>query len=99
MFKHNFSPHNVPLWNNRVLLYRRKSMFLKDWWEKEIRSIVHILDENGNILELEEFNSKYNINCSFVDYNKVTQNIPKVLVQAIKDSIMNIASPELHKIN
>lgn len=44
------------------------------------------------------FNSKYNINCSIVDYNKVTQNIPKVLIQAIKNNIMNIASPRLHKI-
>ena len=26
MFKHNFRPHNVPLWNNRVILSRRREV-------------------------------------------------------------------------
>ena len=83
MFKHNFSPHNVPLRNNRVILSRRKSISMEDWMEKQIWSITHLLDNNGNILDLNEFNTKYNINCSIEVYTKVTQNIPRILIQSI----------------
>lgn len=60
MYKHNFSP-NVPLWNNRVILSRRKSIFMEDLMNKHIWSIMHLLDENGNILKLDEFNHLYSL--------------------------------------
>lgn len=28
IFKHNFNPHNVPLWNNRAILSRREGLCL-----------------------------------------------------------------------
>lgn len=87
IYKHNFSPHNVPLWNNRVILSKRKSMFMDDWMKKQIWSIMHLMDDNGNILQLEEFSNKYNLDCSVKDYFKVTQNIPAVLIQVIKNNL------------
>lgn len=50
IFKHNFRPHNVPLWDNRLILCRKKSIFMEDWIEKQMWSIVHIIDGSGNIL-------------------------------------------------
>uniref|UniRef100_A0A8C6K9W5 Reverse transcriptase domain-containing protein n=1 Tax=Nothobranchius furzeri TaxID=105023 RepID=A0A8C6K9W5_NOTFU len=98
MFKHNFSPHNVPLWNNRVILNRGKSMFVEEWMTKQIWSVTHIIDENGDILELNRLNEKYNMSCSLELYKKVSQNIPTVLVNTVKNNFSNMQTPNLHKI-
>ncbi len=71
IYKHNFNHHNVPPWNNRVILRKRKSIFMEDWMKKyEIWSIVHLMDGNGNILKLVEFNNTYNSDCSIKNYIK-----------------------------
>ena len=98
MFKHNFSPHNVPLWNNRVILSRGRSMIMEDWMTKQIWSVIYIMDGNGNILELNDFNAKYNTSCSSGIYEKVSQNVPKALLQSIRNNIWNIPTPNLHKV-
>ncbi|XP_013880610.1 uncharacterized protein LOC106529676 [Austrofundulus limnaeus] len=98
MFKHNFSPHNVPIWNNRVILSGRKSMFMEEWWHKQIWSITRLLDDNGNVFNLEEFNCKYGIDCLKKNCEKVVRNIPEVLIQLIKNNLSNSSSPRLHKI-
>lgn len=36
IFKHNFSPHKSPIWNNRYILFRNKSLFYRDWLERGI---------------------------------------------------------------
>ena len=71
---------------------------MKDWMEKQIWSVVHIMAASGNILDLEEFNTKYNTDCSIESYRKVTQNIPSALIQSVKNSLLNITTPRLHKI-
>lgn len=53
IYTHNFSPHNVLLWNNRVIWSKRKSIFMDNWMEKQIWWIVHLLDESGNLLKLD----------------------------------------------
>ncbi len=50
--------------------------------------------ENGNILKLEEFNEKYNLNCSFKNYTKVIQNIPTALIQLIQNNLENNLTPK-----
>lgn len=87
----------MPLWNKRVILSRRKSMYMEDWMMKLICSIVHIMDGNGNILQLKDFNAKYKFNCSNEIYRKVIQNIPKVLIQSMKNNILNLPTPKWHK--
>lgn len=98
IYKHNFSPHNVPLWNNRIILSKRKSVFTDDWMKKQIWSLMHLMDDNGYILQLEEFNNKYNLDCSVKDYFRVTQNIPAVLIQFIKNNLDNTPTPKLKNI-
>ncbi len=71
---------------------------MEDWMEKQIWSIVRIMDGSGNILELDEFNTQYNTDCSIETYKKVTQNIPSALIQLIKNNLLNITIPRLHKI-
>lgn len=31
IYKPNFSPHKMPLWNHRVVLWKRKSISMEDW--------------------------------------------------------------------
>ncbi len=73
-------------------------MFLESWMEKQVRSIIHLMVENGNILKLEEFNEKYNLNCSFKNYTKVIQNIPTALIQLIQNNLENNLTPKWQKI-
>lgn len=47
LFKYNFSPHNVSLWNNRCILSQRKFLFIEEWWQKGIWSVLHMMDTNG----------------------------------------------------
>ncbi len=98
IYKHNFSPHNVPLWNNRVILTKRKSLFMDDWISKEIWSIVHLMDDKGTILELDEFNNKYNLNCSIKNYIKVTKSIPTALIHFISNNLDNTPTPKLQSL-
>ncbi len=35
-YKHNFSPRRYYIWNNRDILYKHKSLFLKVWFENNI---------------------------------------------------------------
>ena len=65
---------------------------MEDWMEKQIWSITHLLDQNGNILDLNEFNTKYNIDCSIEVYKNVT-NIPRILIQLIKNNILSMPTP------
>ncbi len=96
IYKNNFSPHNIPLWNTRVILSRRKSIFLKDWMKTQLWSIMHLIDKNGNLLELDEFNAKY-YQIYTVKNMKVTLNIPVVL-QSIKNNLNDTLSLKLHHI-
>lgn len=65
IYKQNFSPHKATIWNNRCILHKRKSLFLKDWMEKGIWAITHLMDENGNVLSYIDFNTKFSLDCSY----------------------------------
>ena len=55
LYKHNFTPHNATIWNNRCILHKRKSLFYKDWIERGISAIVHLMDADVNILNHTDF--------------------------------------------
>jgi len=97
MYTHNFTPHQTPIWNNRYVLCNRKSLFLQDWMDKNIWSVTHFLDEQGNWLTFENFSLKYDLNCTRAQFNKVSKAIPaqiKLLVQNIRSDNINL--PALH---
>lgn len=98
IYKHNFSPHHIPLWNNRVILRRRKSVFMEGWMEKQIWSIFHMLEENGYLLKYEDFCRKYKMVCTQVDYRNVVDNIPTAMINLIRNNFAQTPTPKLHKI-
>ena len=70
-------------------------MFMENWMEKQVWSLMHQMDENDNILKWEEFNVRYNLNFSSENYIKVTKNLPAALVQLLKNNLDNIPMPKL----
>lgn len=88
IFTHNFSPHSSTLWNNRVILINRKSIFKNDWVERDIMFVTDLLDCNGNILDYKTFVDKYNFNCCHREFKKVCKAIPIPLIQLIKSVLM-----------
>ena len=54
-----------------------RSFFIKDWYDKGIRNIIDIINENGLIYAFEDLKHKYNIKGTFLDYTRLLRNIPK----------------------
>ena len=51
----NFS--DMILFNNKGILIGGKPFLFEEWFNKGIRTIMHLLDINGNFLSFEEFKS------------------------------------------
>ena len=49
MFTHNFTPYGSTLWI--AIAINRKSLFKKEWNEREVLFIVDLFDEAGQFLE------------------------------------------------
>lgn len=88
VFTHNFTPHCATLWNNRVIVSNKKSLFNQLWFDQGIILVHDILDVNGEILQLKDFKNKFNnIQCSLKEYKKICKSIPVNLIQLIKNTI------------
>lgn len=79
IYKHNYSPHNTPLWNCRYIKVRNKSIFVQKWFEKGIWSVMHLLNDRGNIL-FEDFTANYNLQINKKEFQKITKAIPHNVV-------------------
>jgi len=70
----NFS--DMILFNNKDILIAGKSFLFEEWFSKGIRTIMDLLDINGNFLSFEEFKSKYSLKeTNFPHYYQVTSAI------------------------
>ena len=65
----------TPIWYNSDVKLGGKGIFLKEWWDKGIRFINDLLDENGNILVREECENKFSIKIQFLHYYALCQII------------------------
>nr|XP_017212910.1 uncharacterized protein LOC103911478 [Danio rerio]XP_017212911.1 uncharacterized protein LOC103911479 [Danio rerio] len=85
LYKHNFTPHNVIIWNNRcIFLHDRKSLFFKDWFGKGIWNVIHLMDDDGNMLSYDHFRLKFNCNCAYREFSLVVKAINVALRNLVK---------------
>ncbi len=91
IYKHNFSPHDVPLWNCRYVVFRNKSLFYKNWWEKGIWSVMQILD-NTRVMSFETFSSKFNL-FDRKQYDNIIKAIPQSIIQMSCNLSQNNVTP------
>lgn len=89
IYKHNFSPHNTPIWNCQFITTRYKSLFLQKWFEKGIWSLMHILNDSGNLMSFEEFSAKYSLQTEKKNFVKVIKAIPQNIIFTISSLFNN----------
>lgn len=65
-----------PLWENSQIS-SNGSFFLKDWYDKGIRNILDIINENGLLYDFVDLKNRYNIKGTYLDYARLVRNIPK----------------------
>ncbi|KAF7650888.1 hypothetical protein LDENG_00119260 [Lucifuga dentata] len=89
LYNHNFTPHNTPIWNNRYITVKNKSLYNKNWMEKEIWSVIHLVDRSGDLLSYNNFCLKYNLVCNRSEFKSITKAIPKSILNLIKGILTN----------
>ena len=75
------------LFNNKDILIGGKPFLFKEWLNKGIRTIMHLLDINGDFLSFEDFKSKYSLKkTNFLHYYQVTSAISNHLLAKAKNT-------------
>ena len=83
---------SMNIWRNKQIKIGNQTIFYRDWANKGIWLINDLLKEDGQFMNLQEFQNKFNINTNFLRYQS--------LLSAIKSSMksLNINSQRLYKI-
>ena len=85
-----------PLWYNDNI--GRGKIFFKNWHDKGIRMISDILYQTGEIYTLEQLKAIYGIKVTFLDYQKVINNIPHSWKMHINDNKIFIVQSKMNVI-
>ena len=64
-----------PIWFNNKIKIDNTSIFYKEWFEKGVRSINDLINEDGTYLTLDQFQEKYKIVVNFLKYNSIISAI------------------------
>uniref|UniRef100_A0A3B3IJR3 Reverse transcriptase domain-containing protein n=1 Tax=Oryzias latipes TaxID=8090 RepID=A0A3B3IJR3_ORYLA len=89
IYKHNYSPHNTPLWNCRYITIRNKSVFVPTWFENGIWSLMHLLNDNATLMSFDDFTAKYGSLTNRKDFEKIIKAIPQNVVSSVSDLFHN----------
>ncbi len=96
---HNFSPHTSFIWNNGNITVSNKSLFLTNWFNRDIHHLIKMFDNSGNLLTYEQFLSTYSFPVQFREFNSVIKAIPVTLRQLVKSHIcynsLSVTNPNL----
>jgi hypothetical protein len=77
-----------PLWHNKYITVENKTISWVRWQEQGIQTIHHLLNTDKQFLTCEELNSKYSLNCNFMEHLRIRQAIP-LLWRSILSSTTN----------
>ena len=64
-----------PIWFNSNLL-RGENLFIKNWYEKVLRTIIDLLNYNGDFYAFDEFKGMLNVQGAILDFQSVISKIP-----------------------
>ena len=51
-------------------------MFIKNWYEKGVRTIIDLLNYTGDFYAFDEFKGMFNVQGTFLDFQSVISKIP-----------------------
>jgi hypothetical protein len=77
-----------PLWFNQNC--SNKSLFFKNWYNKNIFYIIDLFDDNGNLIEFEQLKTMYGIQGTYLDYLRLWSNIPNIWKHTLRNSSTEI---------
>ena len=66
---------NSPIWYNSLMRYPN-NLYFPACKDKGIHTVLDLVDEHGKFMTFESLKLNYNINGTFLDYNRVINNIP-----------------------
>uniref|UniRef100_A0A1A8EWE2 Reverse transcriptase domain-containing protein n=1 Tax=Nothobranchius korthausae TaxID=1143690 RepID=A0A1A8EWE2_9TELE len=89
LYNHNFTPHNTPIWNNRYITIKNKSLYKKDWMDKGIWSLIHLTEKDGRVMTHENFCHKYNITVDQNSFASIIRAIPVPTLNLIQEIVSN----------
>jgi hypothetical protein len=72
------------LWLNKRITIKKKVIKWGKWQKKGINMIHDIVDENGNFLNINTLQNKYDIKCNMMDYNTLKDSIPAEWRKSLK---------------
>ena len=73
-----------PLWYNDKI--GRGKVYFKSWYEKGIRVVQDIINENGSLYTFEQLKTLYNINGTFLHYHQLMNGISPLWINQIIDN-------------
>ncbi len=85
IYKNNFSPQSYFIWNNRCIVYKHRSIFLKNWFDKGIVLVSHLFNTQGYLMTYEEFLVHFNFPVTPKEFSLVFSAINLCIVSLFRD--------------
>ena len=83
---YNRNDHETILFNNKEILIGGQPFLFQEWLNKEIKTIMDLLDSEGNVLSFAEFKSKFQLKkTTFLHFCQVISVIPSHLLQRARE--------------
>lgn len=76
---------NSPLWYNNNLI-NGENFCIKDWYNKGIRQISDLIDEQGNIYSFDVLKDIFNLRGTFLDFQLLIRKIPNEWKTLLNDN-------------
>ena len=77
---------NQPIWLNSHIRVENKPVFLKKWFEKGIVYVRHLVAfSEYRLISWEEFNTKFNVGCTFLQFYSIVSAIPDEWRSTVRD--------------
>uniref|UniRef100_A0A8C1Z089 Reverse transcriptase domain-containing protein n=1 Tax=Cyprinus carpio TaxID=7962 RepID=A0A8C1Z089_CYPCA len=95
VYKHNFSPTNCYIWNNRNIQYKNKSIYYQRWVDNNILLVEQLMNTEGQLLTYDEFLSKAKFPVSPKEYAIVFDAVPRNIIQILKYNSTDVSGSYL----
>ena len=83
----------IPLWCNSDIKIGGKDIYFSEWWDKGIRFINDLLDDQGNILTREQCEMTYSIRLPFLIYHALRHIIKNKYISELHENHSKLHGP------
>ncbi len=88
VYKHNFSPHNYFIWNNKDILFKNILFFILSYLVQEgILLVRQLVNSHGYLLSYTEFLQKFQLPVKPREFAIVFDLVPKSVMLLLKNCI------------